>query len=130
MYKLVKTCLILLLISSCHLNTFAQSRTTAGVVWSSETEHDFGDQLKIENTYSYDFKFVNKSGGYLLIQNVRTECGCTVPSWSEEAIAPNETSVIHVEFDAAKKEQFRKKITVWFDHVKKPETLWIEGEIL
>ena len=130
MASFFKILIVLLLSVLLHNIVFAQSRPTAGVEWTTETEHDFGDALKIERTYSFDFKFVNKSGGFLLIQNVRTECGCTVPSWSEEIIAPNETSTIHVEFDASKKQQFRKKITVWFDHVKKPETLWVEGEVL
>ena len=110
-------------------NTFAQKITSVNVTWTTGAEHDYGDQLKVDKTYSFDFKFVNKSDAPILIENVRTECGCTVPTWSDEFIKPNEESTIHVEFDAEKKEMFRKKITVWFDHVKKPEVLWIEGEV-
>ena len=98
------------------------------IQWETCVEHDFG-VIKYHTTHEYDFRFRNAGDAPVLVETVRTECGCTVPQWSDHLVAPNETGSIHVEFDAKDKGRFRKKITVFFDGQRKPETLWVVGEI-
>ncbi len=45
------------------------------------------------------FKFENTGNKPLIISNVQTTCGCTVPAWPKEAIAPGTKQEIKVVFN-------------------------------
>lgn len=94
--------------------------------WLTPTTHDFGDlQLLVPATH--DFKFKNTGDAPLLIDNVRSVCGCTATEWSEVPIAPGKGGFVRVVFDARKAGYFNKKVTVFFSHQKKGEKLFLEG---
>ena len=98
------------------------------VRWLGPTEVDLGD-LKKDEPKTATFSFVNTSGRVLTIDNVRTTCGCTTPDWESMAIPPGDTSAIQVTFDAAREGWSRKKITVFFSGVRKPEKLFIQAYV-
>jgi hypothetical protein len=103
---------------------------TGGVVnWLTETDHDFGE-LRHGATARFVFKFQNTLSGPIVLETVRTTCGCTAAEWTEAPIEPGQTGEVVIEFDANKSGAFRKKITVFFDKQRKPEVLWIEGEVM
>ena len=58
-----------------------------------EVKHDFGDIPEGPKS-SYTFKFKNTGNEPLVLQNVRASCGCTVPEWSKEPIAPGASSQV------------------------------------
>ncbi len=63
----------------------------------AETGFNFGEadqKVSIEHIY----KFQNIGTGPLLIKNVRSTCGCTVPKWPKEPIPPGGTGEIKVIF--------------------------------
>lgn len=64
------------------------------------SDHNFGD-VNQGRKVTYDFKFRNSGTFPLILQNVLTTCGCTVPDWPKEPIAPNEEGIIHVIFDSS-----------------------------
>lgn len=96
------------------------------VEWSGPLEHDFGD-ITHREPVEHDFAFKNISGEDLIIDNVRTSCGCTVPDWDETPIPADSIGHIKVQFDARDVGYFRKKIKVYFDGQRKAEKLYIEG---
>lgn len=98
------------------------------VEWLTETEHDF-QHLRQEHPKTFVFKFKNIDNQPIVLQTVRTSCGCTAATWTEEAIQPGATGEIQVEYDAYMKGEFRKKIRVFFDRQRKPEILWIFGVV-
>ena len=51
----------------------------------------------------HDYKFTNTGSEPLIISNAKGSCGCTVPSWPREPIAPGESAVIAVQFDSKNK---------------------------
>jgi hypothetical protein len=57
------------------------------------TEHDFG-KIPEGPQATTEFKVKNTGNEPLTISNVQASCGCTVPNWTKEAIAPGETGVI------------------------------------
>lgn len=76
-----------------------------------ETEHDFGtiDQgTAVEHT----FKFTNTGDAPLVITNATSSCGCTVPTWTKEPIAPGETGEMLVKFNGSGQNQVTKTVTV------------------
>lgn len=62
--------------------------------------HDFG-QLVDGEKVSYSFKFINSGDAPLIISNAKGSCGCTVPNWSRDPIAPGESGSIDVTFNSS-----------------------------
>lgn len=57
----------------------------------------------------HEFKFVNDGKVPLVIQNAHSTCGCTIPDWPKEMIAPGESAFIKVEFNTKGKSEFQEK---------------------
>ena len=62
--------------------------------------YNFGD-LKQGEQVSFVFEFTNTGGSPLLIKDAAASCGCTVPSFNKEPIAPGEEGGIEVIFDSS-----------------------------
>lgn len=77
-----------------------------------EATYDFGsiDQgEKVQHVY----KFKNTGSEPLIISNAKGSCGCTVPSWPKEPIAPGDSGEILVAFDSkGKKGNQTKTVTL------------------
>lgn len=68
------------------------------VIAFDKTEHDFGT---IENGTPVEtvFKYTNTGESMLVVSNIKSTCGCTVPSnWTKE-VAPGETGEFTVKFN-------------------------------
>ncbi len=98
------------------------------VVWLGPTEHDFG-VLKHHKRSTHEFRYRNVSGAPLIVDNVRTSCGCTVPDWSYEPVPADSVGIISVEYDARDIGYFYKKLRVYLHGQRKAELLVIEGEV-
>ena len=73
---------------------------------------DFGKITEGERV-EHSFKFKNTGEGDLIISNCSASCGCTIPEWPKEPIAPGEEGVIKVEFNSAgKSDNVTKDITI------------------
>jgi hypothetical protein len=73
-----------------------------------EEVHDFGKIIEGE-TVSYSFKFTNTGKTDLIIADVSTSCGCTVPSFPKTPIRPGEKEIIKVSFNSAGKRGYQTK---------------------
>jgi len=62
--------------------------------------YDFGD-LKQGEQVSFVFEFTNTGGSPLLIKDAAASCGCTVPNYDKEPIAPGDKGDIEVVFDSS-----------------------------
>ena len=65
-----------------------------------EPKKDFGKVLST-STNKHTFVFTNTGTEPLVISNAKGSCGCTVPKWPKEPIAPGETGEIAVEYKPA-----------------------------
>ena len=61
-----------------------------------ETTFEFGEIEQGEKV-SYAYKFTNTGSEPLVIKNAKGSCGCTVPKWPKEPIAPGESGELLVE---------------------------------
>ena len=78
----------------------------------TETEYDFGTVAEGEKV-KHIYKFKNTGSEPLLLSNAVGSCGCTVPQWPREPIAPGATGEIEVEFNSQGKPGDRnQKVTV------------------
>ncbi len=71
--------------------------------------HDFGKLIQGEKA-TYNFKFTNTGKSDLVITNVKSSCGCTVPKYPREAIKPGEEGKIKVTFNSAGEKGMKNKM--------------------
>ncbi|NJN34495.1 MAG: DUF1573 domain-containing protein [Saprospiraceae bacterium] len=92
-------------------------------------EFDFG-KVKEGTTVKHAFRFTNTGQTPLLITDVRTTCGCTIPTWNKNPIAPGSSDVLNVAFDTKQKlnEQV-KKITLLANTYPSETVLILRGVV-
>jgi len=75
------------------------------------------------------FVFTNNGTEPLIIKKAKGSCGCTVPTWPKEPIAPGVTAEIGVKYATSRVGRFTKTITLTTNANKKPVILTIKGEV-
>ena len=76
------------------------------------------------------FEFTNTGDAPLIISNVKSSCGCTVPSKPDGPVAPGESSTIEVKYDTKRVGPIRKTVTVYSNADQPIVSLKIKGKIL
>lgn len=95
----------------------------------AEESHDFG-VINEGTKAEYDFTFTNTGDAPLIISNAKGSCGCTVPQWPREPIAPGETGMIHVVFDSSGKPGAQtKQVTLNANTVPNTRVLTITAQV-
>lgn len=102
----------------------------AGMVFVSETI-DYGT-VAANSDGKREFVFTNNGNKPLIITNATGSCGCTVPTYSKEPIAPGAKGVIGVKYDTSRAGQpFTKTVTITSNAAGSPsKTLTIKGTVL
>jgi len=91
-------------------------------------EHNYGTITQGANG-DCEFIFTNTGTEPLTLTNVRSSCGCTVPNWPKEPIAPGAKSAIKVHYDTQRVGPISKTITVTSSGSETPIVLKITGKI-
>jgi len=90
--------------------------------------HDYGSIAKGANG-AFEFKFTNSSKIPLILKNVSSSCGCTIPTWPKEPVKPGKTASIKVVYDTDRIGTFSKTITVISNAKNSPIELKIKGNV-
>lgn len=107
-----------------------QQEQAAGPVIEFETSVvDYGT-IEHNADGARKFVFTNTGDAPLIISNARGSCGCTVPTWPKEPIAPGATAEIGVKYATNRIGKFTKTITLTTNTTQKLKTLTIKGEVL
>lgn len=99
--------------------TSAQDTGSAAVISFKENSVDFGDIVegqKVEHT----FVLTNSGKSPLIISNVAATCGCTVPSWPKEPVAPGKSAEIKVSFNSAGKMGKQNSVVRIYSNASEP----------
>ena len=76
------------------------------------------------------FEFTNTGKAPLVISNVTSSCGCTVPSWTNQPVAPGAKGKIEVTYDTNRVGPISKTITVTSNAKENPvKGLRIRGNV-
>lgn len=76
------------------------------------------------------FQISNIGNEDLLIKDVRTDCGCTVVTWTHDPIRPGESGTISATFDAEMLGHFSKHIAVYTNTDTRPVYLRMDGVVV
>ncbi len=90
--------------------------------------HDFGEIPANKNATAI-FNFSNSGERPLVISEVKTSCGCTVPEYPKDIIKSGKSGQIKVIYDAKYPGRFKKTITLFYNGKDSPKTLTIKGEV-
>lgn len=124
-----KVLLTLGLIAAC-FGLYAQDATEGGPQMKFETPViDYGT-IEHKADGQREYVFTNTGDAPLIISNARGSCGCTVPTWPKEPIAPGATGKIGVKYDTNRIGKFTKTITLTTNTAQKNKILTIKGEVL
>ncbi len=124
--------------------TYAQSvKKTTKKTTTIETPKVEGAGLVVENevidygTIAHnadgkrEFLFTNNGNKPLIITNAQGSCGCTVPTWPKEPIAPGAKGVIGVKYATDRVGPFTKTVTLTTNATGQPtKVLTIKGNVL
>ena len=92
-----------------------------------EEVYDFGT-ITAGETVEHEFTFKNTGNAPLVISNARASCGCTVPSYTDQAIQPGESGNMLVKFNSrGKKNQQNKMVRVTANTEKGTESIRIKA---
>lgn len=95
-----------------------------------ETSHNFGTVNENAGKAVCDFVFKNTGTTPLILTDARAGCGCTVPEWDRQPVAPGEKGKIKVSFDPRNRPgSFVKSITVNSNAANSVMSLTIRGNV-
>lgn len=109
--------------------TAMQDDTKADFKFEKET-HDFG-KIAQGKPVSVDFVFTNAGEEPLIISNVESTCGCTVPKYTTTPVPKGAKGTITVTFNAASVQPgFTKAVTIKSNARTPVKVLYIKGEVV
>lgn len=123
----MKNILTLLLICFLSIPIYAQDKI-AKIEFESQTI-DYGTIEKGSNGVRV-FKFKNTGNAPLVVSNVKSSCGCTVPKKPTAPIMPGESGEIEVKYDTNRVNPIRKTITVTSNAETPTVALKIKGTVI
>ena len=95
-----------------------------------EEFHDFGEVQEGE-VVEHTFTFTNEGEGPLIISNAQGSCGCTVPDWPRQPIAPGQKGQIKVSFNSTGRAGRQdKRVTLTTNAVPQSKVLNITSNVI
>lgn len=120
----MKKIALMVLVAFIGFTTYAQQ---AKITFENDTV-DYGTIMKGSDGVRV-FNFTNTGDAPLIITNVKSSCGCTVPKKPDGPIAPGASSTIEVKYDTNRVGPIRKTITVTSNASEPMYALKIKGEV-
>ena len=125
MKKLIILCSVVFLFASV---TAFKVEEKAEFKFEKET-HDFG-KIPQGKPVSVEFKFTNTGNEPLIITNIESVCGCTVPKYTNTPVLKGQTGTISVTYNAAALAPFSKGLTIRSNANTPIKVIYIKGEVV
>ncbi|MBR1733649.1 MAG: DUF1573 domain-containing protein [Alloprevotella sp.] len=118
----------ILLLAAMAFTAFAQDAMAQAVIKFDKTTINVGSFTE-DKPQTCTFEFTNTGDKPLVIQQAFSSCGCTVPKYTEEPIAPGQKGKITVTYNGKGKApgSFKKPITVRSNAKNSMARIFIEG---
>jgi len=96
----------------------------------NKTTHDFGTISESNGEVECQFTFKNIGEVPLAITNITASCGCTVPDWTKEPVAPGKEGFVKVKYSPkGRSGNFSNLLAVYTNGSPKRFSLKIKGKI-
>ncbi len=125
MKNIVLTMMIILMVGCVS----AQDNKSSGPEISfDKLLHDFGNVIQ-GGKAEYEFRFTNTGKQPLIISDVRSSCGCTVPEWPRNPVLPGASAVVKVKYNSNIVGTINKQVTIISNALNSPTNLKIAGMV-
>lgn len=126
----MKKILTLLLIAVVAVAIPAAAKKKQAEIAFAESSYNFGTIPEHGGKVSHTFEFTNTGDANLVIIDASADCGCTVPEFPTQPIAPGKKGKIKVTFDPLYRQgAFNKTVTVRTNGRQKKARIKISGTI-
>lgn len=117
------------IISAFALGTMMMS--AQAVIKFEKTTHNYG-KFTEDTPQTYVFKFTNTGDQPLVIHQAFASCGCTVPTFTKESIAPGKSGELKVVYNGKGKlpGHFKKTVSVRSNATNALVRVYIEGDMV
>ena len=106
----------------------SQGQEKKSAISFETTEYDYGNIMQGSDG-TCAFVFTNTGDAPLLLTNVRSSCGCTIPEWPKKPIRPGNKATIKVRYNTRVIGGFSKTISVYSNAGDTPVVLHIKGRV-
>jgi hypothetical protein len=125
---MIKATFLSLFISIVSSTFYAQS-TPGPIIEINKEIHDYG-MVEYAGNGVCEFVISNSGSEPLIIQSAKASCGCTVPSYPKEPIAPGASAVITVKYDTKRPGSINKSIKITSNASNTIEkVVYIKGQV-
>jgi hypothetical protein len=108
---------------------FASLGASAQQIEAKQSVIDCG-QIMFQKPVTVEFELQSKGSRDLVIDDVKTSCGCTMISFPKNNIAKGESFKLKVTYDAKQMGHFEKQIGIYSNASKKPLMLTLRGIVV
>lgn len=115
--------------AGCTNTTEEQAKEKGEEIWFEEIMHEYGE-IPEGSDGSWSFTFKNLGKQAILINRVRSTCGCTVPDWPRQPVEPGGSGQVTVKYNTAQTGTFMKSVYVYSTAANSPVKLQIKGKVL
>ena len=121
----------IMLIALMLVSTMGMMAQKPAQIKFDKTVHDFGSFSEKNPVVSCVFTFTNVGEEPLVVNQALAACGCTVPKYTTDPIAPGEKGEIKVTYNGTGMfpGHFKKSITVRTNGAVELTRLYIQGDI-
>ncbi|PID91405.1 MAG: hypothetical protein CSA96_08560 [Bacteroidetes bacterium] len=127
--RFIPVLLIAVLLSGCSTGSEENAISKGIELYFEEPVHDYGELPK-DGDGTWIFRCKNLGEEAIVINRVRSTCGCTVPQWPREPLEPGSTGEIVVKYNTAQTGTFMKSLYVYSTAANTPVKLQIKGKVL
>lgn len=128
-FNIILISIILFTTVSCSEKSGKKRDPKPAEIEFKDTGHDFGE-IKFGGDGSCEFIFKNTGNSPLILDNVKSTCGCTIPEWTKEPVPESNTGKIRVIYDTHRVGAFSKTLIVYSNASNSPVRLFIKGKVL
>jgi len=95
-----------------------------------DTLFDFGT-VNEGDIITREFFFTNTGTAPLLITEAKSTCGCTIPEWPKETIAPDSSGVILVKFNTTNRTGAQlKEVSIFANTLPNRQVIKLSGRVI
>lgn len=128
MKKLIIPILALLFVS-CTQKNEEEAKNSGQELFFAESTYNFGEMIE-DSPGVFKIEFKNIGDKSIVINRVRSSCGCTIPSWPKEPVEPKKTGEIEVKYNTALKGPFMKSVYIYSTAENSPVKLMVKGKVI
>lgn len=129
MNKFLVLCLAVISLASCVNKEEHNAAKSGQEIYFESKTYDYG-QIEEDSDGIYAINFKNIGEKPIIVNRVRSSCGCTVPSWPKEPLEPGTSGTIKVKYNTANTGSFMKSVYVYSSAANSPVKLVIKGKVI